>query len=79
MKRTRDQRRHIALVKKTLYRAKKLKVARPIVMQGGVAGANPYMTRGVIPNPQEVKFKDTDFTSPEEAPKVYGQTFCPMP
>jgi len=65
MKRTREQRKHIALVKKTLYQAnKKLKVARPVIAQGGVAGANPYMSRGLAPLPQEIKHKDTDFVSP---------------
>lgn len=68
MKRTRDQRRHIALVKKTLNQAKRLRVPRSVtatsvIAQAGVPAANVHMTRGPVPNPQEVKQKDTAITS----------------
>ena len=62
MKRTRDQRRHIALVKKTLNSAKRRK-ATTVVAQAGVPAARVHMTRGIIPNPQEIKQKDTAITA----------------
>lgn len=66
MKRTRDQRRHIALVRKTLSAAKRTRRpprATSVIAQAGVPAANVHMSRGIIPNPQEVKTKDTAITN----------------